>query len=43
MRRAQQGFTLIEIVIAFTILSLTTVLVVNLVAITARDPTATAG
>jgi prepilin-type N-terminal cleavage/methylation domain-containing protein len=31
MRRAQQGFTLIEIVIAFTILSLTTVLVVNLV------------
>ena len=31
MRRAQQGFTLIEIVIAFTILALATVLVVNLV------------
>ncbi len=31
MRRQQQGFTLIEIVIAFTILSMTTVLVVNLV------------
>ena len=32
MRRAQQGFTLIEIVIAFTILALATVVVVNLVA-----------
>ena len=31
MRRAQQGFTLIEIVIAFSILALSTVLVVNLV------------
>ena len=31
MRRAQQGFTLIEIVIAFTILTMSTVLVVNLV------------
>ena len=31
MRRTQQGFTLIEIVIAFTILALSTVLVVNLV------------
>jgi prepilin-type N-terminal cleavage/methylation domain-containing protein len=31
MRRAQQGFTLIEIVIAFSILALATVLVVNLV------------
>jgi prepilin-type N-terminal cleavage/methylation domain-containing protein len=31
MRRTQQGFTLIEIVIAFTILALATVLVVNLV------------
>ena len=31
MRRAQQGFTLIETVIAFTILALATVLVVNLV------------
>lgn len=31
MRRRQQGFTLIEIVIAFTILSMTTVLVINLV------------
>ncbi len=32
MRRRQQGFTLIETVIAFTILALTTVVVVNLVA-----------
>ena len=31
MRRAQQGFTLIEIVIAFSILALATVVVVNLV------------
>ena len=31
MRRSQQGFTLIEVVIAFTILSLATVVVVNLV------------
>jgi prepilin-type N-terminal cleavage/methylation domain-containing protein len=31
MRRQQQGFTLIEIVIAFTILALATVVVVNLV------------
>ena len=31
MRRAQQGFTLIEIVISFTILALATVVVVNLV------------
>ena len=31
MRRAQQGFTLIEIVIAFTSLALSTVLVVSLV------------
>ena len=31
MRRTQQGFTLIEIVIAFTILTMSTVLVVNLV------------
>jgi len=31
MRYQQSGFTLIEIVIAFTILSLTTVLVVNVV------------
>ena len=31
MRRLQQGFTLIEIVIAFTILTMSTVLVVNLV------------
>ena len=31
MQRHQQGFTLIEIVIAFTILSLATVLVINLV------------
>ena len=31
MRRAQQGFTLIEIVIAFAILALATVTVVNLV------------
>ena len=31
MRRAQQGFTLIEIVIAFTILALATTVVVNLV------------
>ena len=32
MRRQQQGFTLIETVIAFTILALATVVVVNLVA-----------
>ena len=32
MRRAQQGFTLIESVIAFSILALATVVVVNLVA-----------
>jgi prepilin-type N-terminal cleavage/methylation domain-containing protein len=32
MRKRQQGFTLIEIVIAFTILALATVVVVNLVA-----------
>ena len=32
MRSTQQGFTLIEIVIAFTILALATVVVVNLVA-----------
>ena len=31
MRRRQQGFTLIEIVIAFTILALASVVVVNLV------------
>ncbi len=31
MRKRQQGFTLIEIVIAFTILALATVVVVNLV------------
>ena len=31
MKRDQQGFTLIEIVIAFTILSMATVLVVNVV------------
>lgn len=31
MRRAQQGFTLIEIVIAFTILTMGTVLVVNVI------------
>ena len=31
MRRSQQGFTLIEIVIAFTILALATAVVVNLV------------
>ena len=31
MRRSQLGFTLIEIVIAFTILTMSTVLVVNLV------------
>lgn len=31
MRRKQQGFTLIEIVIAFTILIMSTVLVVNVV------------
>ena len=31
MRRSQQGFTLIEVVIAFTILAMTTVLVINLV------------
>ena len=31
MKRRQQGFTLIEIVIAFTILTISTVLVVNLV------------
>ena len=31
MQRRQQGFTLIEIVIAFTILTISTVLVVNLV------------
>ena len=31
MRRTQQGFTLIEVVIAFTILALATVVVVNLV------------
>lgn len=32
MRRRQQGFTLIETVIAFTILALATVVVINLVA-----------
>ena len=31
MRRTQQGFTLIEIVIAFTILALATAVVINLV------------
>lgn len=31
MRRAQQGFTLIEIIIAFTILAMSSVLVVNMI------------